>query len=804
MGAVYAPTSKQQQSIPDIVPMRRGRLNATPANQASARNPAPSPVLVTKGDPFAALDSKVVTQNADELSARFPTLDQFSILHDQGAQFSFEDARGGVETSAPTSPEQQKPKDLSQSLTERLADDAFASPPATAKALPQTSANATTAAVAASKKLPAVGISKSSSDPVRPKNLPKIGPNASPNRLAQPALKSSQQFSDISRASAIISSTPELQAISAQRQQHDTAIPAPKPKMVSTGTMTSPPPTPPPLSSSVDNPNRPQYKVFKFPNADQQARSSSLSRKPFPDVTASSAVSLNPSSSPQLRQQTQTARARAVFGSRQSLDGGRPSTDSLNASKSLPLQPRPTSTNLESSLDYLRNSEDNGGFRSSIDGRPARSPGDSPSKYDSGDSTAASGSYQPDAGTNKGDETKSVPSSETDIGYMRAAEEAEDRRERSNSKPAGGKRSSMTALSGTKNILVGKFGDAFKRFETRAGGSSNNTASVLSPSRTPSPLKQIDRYNNVDIDSNLEVDYKAESQNKKDIPEITDDMSPEVRRDIERRRLSMEDRRVAAAGVEYRQRIARVDTGSTVSRTPTGSHTGSGNSNSAPPSIPLPKIMPKSIGGVSRAVSIQNRVQNLLNEAQSSSPVSRTSQGYGHYADDSSFTSGSTLDSSSRSTVVPSTIVDSASSVGRGSFDERPDMRWKPDIGGQPETQRSVLPPKPTAKPKPLHLNKPLPSIGKNQSHSVSARSGSPTVDQAPLRPLKSRGLLPDEGGASASQTLLMAADLPNQPVLEGMTLQDRDDYIRDFTRRFPSLTAIEMVERDLSAEDGR
>ncbi|CAK7270732.1 Ark- serine/threonine protein kinase [Sporothrix epigloea] len=805
VGAVYAPTSKQQQSIPDIVPMRRGRLNATPASQAPEKTPAPSPVLVTKGDPFAALDSKAVVQNADELSARFPTLDQFSILHDQGAQFSFEGARGGTETSAPTSPEQQKPKDLSQRVTERLADNAFASPPVTAKASPQASVAATTAAVAASKKLPAVGISKSSSDPVRPKNLPRMGPNASPDRLSQPALKSSQQLPDISRASAIISSTPELQAISAQRQHHNIAIPAPKPKMVSTGTMTSPPPTPPALSSSDNNSNRPQYKVFRFPPADQQARSSSLSRKPFPDSSTGSAVSLNPSPSPQLRQQTQTAHVRAASGSRQSLDGGRPSTDSLNASgSSLPLRPRPTSTYLESNLDYLRESEDNGGYRSSIDGRPARSPGDSPLKYDSAGFAAASGSYQLDANANNGDETNPVPSTETNVDYLRSVEEPEDRRDRSNFKPAGGKRSSMTALSGTKNILVGKFGDAFKRFETRAGGGSNNTASVLSPSRTPSPLKQIDRSNNVGIDSEPEVDYRAGSQDKKDIPEVTDDMSPEVRRDIERRRLSMEDRRVAAAGVEYRQRIARVDTGSTISRTLTGSHTGSGNSNSAPPSIPLPKTMPKSIGGVSRAVSIQNRVQNLLNEAQSSTPVSRTSQGYGHYTDDSSFTGGSTLDSSSRSTVVPSTTVGSASSVGRGSFNERPYMRRKPDIGDQPETQRSVLPPKPTAKPRPLHLNKPLPSIGKSQSHSGSARPGSPTMDQTPLRPLKSRGSLPDKGGASASQTLLMAEDLPNQPVLEGMTLQDRDDYIRDFTRRFPSLTAIEMVERDLSAEDGR
>jgi AP2-associated kinase len=35
------------------------------------------------------------------------------------------------------------------------------------------------------------------------------------------------------------------------------------------------------------------------------------------------------------------------------------------------------------------------------------------------------------------------------------------------------------------------------------------------------------------------------------------------------------------------------------------------------------------------------------------------------------------------------------------------------------------------------------------------------------------------------------------------MTAAEKDDYIRDFQKRFPSLGAIEMVESDLSAESG-
>lgn len=71
---------------------------------------------VTSGDPFAALDAKA--QSADELSARFPTLDQFSLLHDQGTTFSFDPSV----SSAPP-PVAAEPQKLAAG---RLADSAFA------------------------------------------------------------------------------------------------------------------------------------------------------------------------------------------------------------------------------------------------------------------------------------------------------------------------------------------------------------------------------------------------------------------------------------------------------------------------------------------------------------------------------------------------------------------------------------------------------------------------------------------------------------------------------------------------------
>jgi AP2-associated kinase len=53
---------------------------------------------------------------------------------------------------------------------------------------------------------------------------------------------------------------------------------------------------------------------------------------------------------------------------------------------------------------------------------------------------------------------------------------------------------------------------------------------------------------------------------------------------------------------------------------------------------------------------------------------------------------------------------------------------------------------------------------------------------------------------ATDSNAGLVAVDLPGQPTLR-MTAAEKDDYLRDFQKRFPSLTSIEMVERDLAAE---
>lgn len=80
------------------------------------------------------------------------------------------------------------------------------------------------------------------------------------------------------------------------------------------------------------------------------------------------------------------------------------------------------------------------------------------------------------------------------------------------------------------------------------------------------------------------------------LTEDDESLSPEVRRELERRRLSQEEKRVATAAAEYRQRLERGDRHASA-----------------------------------KASSIQNRVRSLLDD--SNAPVQKTAEGYGKYTD---------------------------------------------------------------------------------------------------------------------------------------------------------------------------
>lgn len=706
VGAVFAPQSAhQQQVIPEVERMRRGRppTSSQPAPQSTQQNP--SPPTITNGDPFAALDSKVSAPGADELSSRFPTLDQFSILHDQGAKFDFD--------STVPSNSQPHTKDLNQRLAERLADDAFQIRPSPPPGPPSVN-------------------HRQSIDMNRP------APGASTEtQRASPPLKPSSappKPSEMSRASAIISSTPELQAISSQasKSSYQPVQETRQTTMVSTGTMTTPPPEKQATS---------QYQVYRFPPGDRD-RASSLPRQQDvvpapsgrPEVAGSPRIGAVGSRTPSIPALSQPGHIRHSSSSRPSLEGGRPNLDNLDSSKpkqQLGLRPRPVSAHLESNIDFLRERE--------ASGKSAISPGHPSPRY------SADKDLPPPPGL-----TEDEMNIESNVEFLRSMEES-DHTKKDHGRGKHIKRSSLTSLgAGTKNILAGKFGEAFKRFE---GGAAP-------PPRTPSPLKELGRRDLTPIAGSEATDGRSDDGQVRDY----EDMTPEMRREEEARMLAQEEARVAAAQAEYRQRVAQ---------------RGSGQ-------VPLPK----SIGGVSRAVSIQNKVQSLLDETtKSSSNVTRTAQGYGQYTDAAPprSTGGESRPAIPRKPIGSSgapyeSISRVVSSNPSGSV-QHPSTSANSssvDLSSTGRTSSSSLN-RPAAPPKPVHLNKNPTSGG-----SVGGRAGSP----------------PKPSLASNAKTSLVAVDLPGQPSLP-MTPTERDDYIRDFQKRFPSLTSIEMVERDLAAEDG-
>ena len=337
---------------------------------------------------------------------------------------------------------------------------------------------------------------------------------------------------------------------------------------------------------------------------------------------------------------------------------------------------------------------------------------------------------------------------ESNVDFLRSMEDIQPR------KSLEGKRSSLSNL-GKKSIFAGKFGDAFKRFE-------GSQSEAPPPDRTPSPFKAMERRDLTPIAGSEATDGRSDDGQ---VLADSEEMTPAMRREIEQRQLEEEERRVAAAQAEYRARLAQ---------------RGGGGKPTPPP-----------VGGSSRAVAIQNKVQSLLDEnARASSNVKKTAEGYGQYTRPAAGSAQpdtrpeiprKPVGTGGGSTGAPCPMS-SSSSLNRAA-------------GMAPATSdfsKPTPPPKdpvsrPTAPPKPGHLNKTLTSSSSN--HTL--RSSSPPKQGMSTAGMRQTGKL----------EALIAADLPGQPALD-MTAEEKDDYVSDFSKRFPSLTSIEMVERDLSAEE--
>lgn len=657
--------------------MRRGRPNPSPSR-------TPVPAKVNSGDPFAALDSKAIAAAAsvrraepDELSARFPRLDEFSLLQDQKT-FDFD--------PTPVSPRPRR--DLGAKVAERLADEAFASSRSPAPTTPVQRPHS----VAPISSRPPLDISQSTLDA---KPLQKLVP-----------LSATQ--SGVSRAQSIITSNPELKAIANKTANSS---------YVSIGTMTEIPT--PERERQVDFDRSRRSLDAETPRATPRA-AALTGQNAVKRISGGNWASANTRSSsvqPRLSQST-------VASSRTSLDILSSQEDLIDMRSSageLGLKQRPVSSTFEpSTLEYLREREN------------ASKP---PSRQSSTNRHSSWHLPLSSSNTGRNNNNDGGVSLKEQARSPRSFEVKDHDQDRLGQKPE-------VTPPASKNLLAGKFGGAFKKFENNAPPENE------SDFRPSSSGKEQGRRTLTPIQGSEAADDRSDTDG-----EGHGHMTAEMRREMERRQLEEEEARVEAAQAEYRRKVAE------------------GGS----PSKARPGVGPKPMGAA-RAASIQNRVQSLLSEEQKPSNVPRTAHGYGKYTDSEPAPGEpeKPRPEVKRKPVVAakpvvvdprrsdSSLVDARQATGSTSASA--------SVSG-----KSVA--KPAAPKKPVHLNN-IPTGGGRQTSS----------------PTKER----DEH----SFERLIAIDLPGQPMLE-MTANEREDYVEDFTKRFPSLSTIELSRDGGRERDG-
>ncbi|KAH8692792.1 putative serine/threonine protein kinase [Talaromyces proteolyticus] len=632
VGAVFSPPMQETPIIPDIAPMRRGRPSKATSQQNSAR-PSPSPYRPSSNDPFAALDSgKKKSESADEISSRFPTLDQFSLLHEKAGKFDFEPT---VSESKPES------DDLSQRITNALADDAFVKP-------------------------------------VSPALLPK-NEGTGDHRARSVSADKKQKESPSLRGD------PER----SQTQLQDSA--SGRPQMVSQGTMTEQSPSPDVESRSSSN-----RLIYRFPPQSHERRPSGQRWSAERNISSSGPGSipsqtttidrLEPKPKPSSEKTSQLSTS-----TRPSMEISRPSLRDLDDAyirpRSANSRSRPSSVHMGGKFDPTR------------DQIPPNSVQD---QYEDGEPLRHS--------RTDGDWNTDRANITSDVDYLRVREEEELARKKEKRLSSGSrhsKRSSLTSLAVSgRGLLSGRFGEAFRRFE-------QNTSD--NKSRTPSPKE---------VDTRLTPIAGSEATDRSDdgiLDADPTDISPEMRRELERRRLSQEEKRVANAAAEYRLRVAG---------------RGAGGRDGA------------------KAPAIQNKMQSLLQDNSKSAP--KTASGYGKYTEPES---GETTQSSE--------LVDREYAP---SLPTRPKPPPKDNIKVVTGTQGGYVQPQTT-----------------NEGTPTSQR-GTQHRPMAPPKPKKLR-----TGATGNTPISERAPGIPGDP-----TTPAGEDWEANFSRRYPSLSGLELVETEI------
>lgn len=604
--------------------MRRGRPGKSQASEIASSHHSPSPYRAgassSSNDPFAALDGDAARKKtAEEAARRFPSLDQFDILHEKGDKFEFE----------PTVEPKAEDDDLSQRLTNALADDAFAR-------------------------------------------------HTSPERAPKPVYKRPSQASPV-RAPVIRE---------APRQATPLYQPTPqRPAMVSTGTMTSPAPTP-----RLMEPKTSSRPIYRFPSSDNEQRSSSQPWTAEEEQRAARShrarspptSKFKPEESSQLSADRASTHSSSARPSMETLR--RPSTLEVNdhtaRSRSAVGKGRPLSVQSGARYDMPRDSESP---RSSLDMSRMQYEGGAPLR-----------SVRTDI-----DRESDRANISSDVDYLRAMEEEESNRKRekrSSGSHKHNKRGSLStlSLSGGKNLFAGRFGDAFRRFE------AGNQDKPSTPSAEEAPQQSLIGASDSGDDANSpNNEFALEDADR-------DDISPEMRRELERRRLSQEEKRVATAAAEYRRRVA--EKGDAGGRAP---------------------------GDGPRSRTIQNKVQSLLGESEKPA-VPKTATGYGRFTATPSSLQAKQSEAASKPPVqIPTSRTPGPSSSARENAMTPPDRRdgasapaglQQSASTGYQSTQRPAA--RPTAPPKPKNLR-----VGGETSRPGTGNDNRPPSQATPQSP---------------------------------------------------------------------
>ena len=691
VGAFKAPFVEEKQTIPDITPMRRGR--PTKAGADHKPKPSPSPLRAVANDPFVALDAAPSTAPevllSDDPSIRFPALDAFSLLNDSGSKFAFDPEA-----------KNKSQKDISQRVTDALADDAFAQPKL-AKA-------------------------------------PSPAPSKSQAHAPSLEVKPKSTVDEISNSKAV-----------QYPKRHDSA--SQRPTMVSTGTMTSPSP-PSPTLQNMANSDRP---IFRFPPSSPTFRSSSQPRA-F-DSSEREAGSFQADGVGQKRPNLLGHRSRSQILNEESSKAHQPSLEvrhrsayldgvdvPVQRSKSASSKARPSSVQTPSKPNLLR--------RLSRERSKLEEPNQESVKAPLLSPTLTGEEYD-------GEEAVKIDSN---VDFLKAMEE-EDATKRKEKRISSGsrhiKRASMpsVSLSGTKSLLAGRFGEAFRRFETNTGPSEQRSSSR-------SPVRGDDL---TPIAGSEATDGRSDDGNGL---EESEEIPPEMRRELERRRLSQEEKRVADAGAAYRQGLAE------------GGDDGKR----------------RRAGQTNKAASIQSKVQSLLDESGRGSPSpTKTASGYGRFTDSlneqpmrqpqpvqpprtTSRQTPTQLSNGSNPQIrsKPKTLPDMPPNIGRPNpalSSRATPLQNQPRHSAPPIEQpftRPNGPPKPQPKPQTLRTgDRPPPA----------AKAPSPVA----RKPLPSR--------------LQQQQSLPDASSLDALD----DDWETTFSKRYPDLSGLEMVETEIDSGAG-